>query len=148
MSPEIYFYIKVQNKIFTLCQLLQKIIETTDYRVIIYTEDDNELQDELSQALWSTLPDSFLANEIVPKNFKEIPNSPILISSSLDWINKESTHPYVLINLTLTIIEDDLYQRIIFIFGNQGNELNIARQLYKHYQKNNFPIKHFDMSLY
>ncbi|QRN41524.1 MAG: hypothetical protein GKC53_05245 [Neisseriaceae bacterium] len=145
MIPEIYFYIKTKNKLVTLCQLLQKILETTDHRVIILTEDNLELQEELSHELWSIFPDSFLANEILAGDYQQPFDTPILITSSLDRTH-DSNDAHILVDLTLSINNSHFFEKIIFLFGVNEMELNIARELYKHYQQNKYPIKYFDMS--
>lgn len=151
MNPEICFYTNIDNKIIFLCQLLQKILETTEYKTVVLTDGDVKLQQELSHSLWTMIPDSFLANEILTLETSDPLNlsSSIIITSLQKW-HQKINNVGILVDLTFSKIEYSTthLNKIILIVGKNVDESTIAQSLYQHYQINQLTLKHFDMSQY
>ena len=147
MKPDIYFYSNVKDKPLFLCELLQKILEQSASRIAILTRHDAVEQTVLSDRLWGAISNSFLPNQTVndSSNNKGEWATPIVITSSLDYL--ASSAPTVLVNLNLQVIEipPSVTKMILIVDAESSNTLENGRRCYKHYQQNLYPLKHFDM---
>lgn len=142
--PEIYFYSGIEDKLFFLCQLVQKILADTQYSPIVLLSEDNPTKfNMLSDALWGYIPNSFLPNAIVGEE-ESGSTAPILISGQLKSLKLPSTT--VLCNLLLQPMTVPAHiKKVILLIGQKDQDLQAGRACYRFYQQEHYPIKHFNM---
>ena len=151
--PQVDFYILAENSSRDInrvcCQLCEKAL-TQKMKVLIYTQSIEQAE-KLDDLLWS-----FKANSFIPHyNQLTEPNDasqsqfdyPVLISSN-DTLNEH--YSQLLINLSNTV--PPFYQQFSRIAEmidnnsiNNSNARESARERYRFYQKNNYPLNKYDL---
>ncbi|MFH4355272.1 MAG: DNA polymerase III subunit chi [Neisseriaceae bacterium] len=142
---EVYFYINLTNPVTFLCELLQKILDSSEGLVTILTEPDEAYQLELSDALWVAVPNSFLPNVISKDDESDnLPLSPILITANP--LNVASSCAPIWINLSEKKLEAPFIKKQLLLFSAEAEELVKARKVYSYYLRKGHRLKYFDMS--
>lgn len=146
---QIDFYILGENSSRDInhvcCQLCEKAL-TQQMNVLIYTQSIEQAE-KLDDLLWSFKVNSFIPhyNQLTEHNDSLLSefNYPVLITSS-DILNQH--YSQLLINLTSSL--PPFYQhfsRVAEMVDKNNNVKESARERYRFYQKNNFPLNKYDL---
>ncbi len=116
-------------------KLAEKIFQARR-QLVIATEDESASQ-LMSQQLWSSRPESFLAHDLSEK-FQQ-PSEAIIVTNN-------QPHPHchdVLINLTEGVLENHFsrFQRLVEVVNQNEDILARSRKTFQFYRERGYPIK-------
>lgn len=118
-----------------VARLVQKAL-SRNHRILIATESEQQSKD-VSQALWSHKPDSFLAHTPIDSN-----DYAVQISSNGDC----GEHHDVLINLCeQSPAYFSRFGRVFEVVSQQPALLQASRQRYRDYKDNGYPLDKHDL---
>ena len=158
---QISFYVlsanKAQDFLGFICQLTQTALNKSSQTLLILAED-NDLLDELDDALWAHNASSFIPHQrllddgfmkathaISPTHATQASLAPVLLSRYLPAefkgiIINTSTRP---INDFMAATSNSQPTRILEIIRPDTTSVEQGRNKYKHYQNLNYALTHF-----
>ncbi|WP_028669666.1 DNA polymerase III subunit chi [Saccharospirillum impatiens] len=107
-----------------------------NHRVLLAV-DDEAMARVVSEALWSSPPESFLAHSLLAGNDDDV---------QIGWHAEPGQHHDVLVNLATEIPEYfSRFERVFEVVSQDPAVLNATRTHYKFYQDRGYPLKRHDL---
>lgn len=104
---------------------------------VLLAVDDEAMARSVSEILWSTPPEGFLAHSLLAGGDDDV---------QIGWHTEPGLHHDVLINLAADIPEYfSRFERVFEVVSQDPAVLNATRAHYKFYQDRGYPLKRHDL---
>jgi DNA polymerase III subunit chi len=137
---EIAFHVNAPDKLDYACRLL-RATQKKSAQVLVLGQLD--ALKSLSSKLWAMSPTEFLPHCLADAEPAVLAQSPIVLSAELP---SSTTESQVLLNLGAVLPDGfQRFERLIELVGQDSDDLQAARNRWKHYKDRGYALSRYDV---